>query len=211
MNKIFQIGFNKCATTAIHELFQNYTEPRLSSIHWDFGKLAYKMYNNYSYNLPLLSEYEKYDVFTDMECGYKESNRVGWLFGYKLFAELDNQYPNSKFIFNTRNYNQWIISRLNHKSGFMLIDNSVVKLNPKINYYESHMKFYKINSLNKLIDIWTKDWYDHYENVIKYFANKPNKLLIFNCETDSIDKIKKFIPELTITTDRFPVFNKTKV
>ena len=43
MIKIFQIGFNKCATVSLHKFFES---NGLKSIHWDKGRLAKTIYKN---------------------------------------------------------------------------------------------------------------------------------------------------------------------
>jgi carbonic anhydrase len=64
INKIFQIGFNKCGTVSLYHFFE---DNGLKPIHWDMGMLATTIKYNHNNNLPLLKGYEKYDVFTDME------------------------------------------------------------------------------------------------------------------------------------------------
>ena len=66
-NKIFQIGFNKCGTLSLWNLFNSYS--KLKSIHWDYGNLAQTIYNNIYSDIYLpLDSYEDYTYFGDMEC-----------------------------------------------------------------------------------------------------------------------------------------------
>lgn len=69
-SKIFIIGFNKTATRAFHNLFKN---SEIKSIHWDNGKLAEKIVNNDKEDLPLLTGYEEFIAFSDMECVTKNN------------------------------------------------------------------------------------------------------------------------------------------
>ena len=195
MNKIFQIGFNKCGTLSIHRLFLNYSEPKLPSVHWENGTLAYNMQQNLDKGLPILHGYDYIKVFTDMETYMTTNNIDSYLFMFKHYQIIDQQYPNSKFILNTRNINNWIISRLNHKSGWKIQDGKPTKLKESESYYKSHMKIYNINSLSKLITIWENEWYDHHNNVINYFRNRTNDLLVFDIELDHINKIKSFFSD----------------
>lgn len=211
MNRIFQIGLNKCGTLSIHRLFSDYTEQRLNSVHWENGTLAYNMQQNLNKGLPILTGYDHIEVFTDMETHIIKDGIDSYLFMFKYYQIIDQQYPNSKFILNTRNIYNWIISRLNHQSGWKIQDGKPIKLDRTEAYYKSHMRMYGVNSLSKLITIWEKEWHDHHNSVIDYFKNRQNDLLIFNIESDSIDKIKSFFPNIAFMSDSFPKYNETKV
>ena len=104
INKIFQIGFNKCGTVSVYHFFEN---NGLKPIHWDMGRLADTIKRNYESNLPILNGYEGYDCFTDME--NVNNNNYAHLTYYK---EFDIQYPNSKFILNLRPIDNWIKSNM---------------------------------------------------------------------------------------------------
>ena len=71
--KIFVIGFNKCATTTIHDLFQ---QNNLSSYH---QSIKYKKQN-------WTDVIDKYKCFSDI------------LFTIDIIKNLHTNYPNSLFI-----------------------------------------------------------------------------------------------------------------
>lgn len=208
--KIFQIGFNKCGTCSIHDLFDKYSIPKLKSIHWDYGKLAYSIHNNLIHNELLLKDYSDINLYSDMECAVKSENTYQLLYGFKYFYILDQQYPNSKFILNTRNTDNWINSRLNHYSGHYLINGKVYE-QEKIPFYKRHMIAYNIDSLESLIDRWKYQWNTHHKNVRSYFKDRPQDLLIFDIEQDSFDKIQNFFrnSNISFSTDKLPHSNKT--
>jgi hypothetical protein len=213
MNKIFQIGFNKCGTLSFHNLFEKHSKPKLKSIHWDFGKLAYVIQQNLSSNKKLLTGYEEYDVFTDMECcSIGDDNRIGWVFAFKWFYIIDQQYPNSKFILNTRHPDNWISSRLKHVFEDYIVDGYVKRFAEMQNYKKSHMSFYRIDNENILIEKWKDQWNTHIDNVIRYFKNRPNDLLVFDVEKDRFSKIEDFFfsQGLEFNTTSLPHDNKTK-
>ena len=106
--KIFQIGFNKCGTKTLHHYF---SRNGVRSVHWDYGRLAQRMFANLASGSKLLAGYEQFDVFTDME--YLNESGT-YLEAYKLYRHLADQYPHSVFILNTRNREAWIRSRLGH-------------------------------------------------------------------------------------------------
>lgn len=212
MNKIFQIGFNKCGTLSFHELFDLYSNLQQKAIHWDYGRVALSIRENLFNNKPLLNNYEQYTVFTDMECCYKKNDTCYWLFAYKWFYLLDKQYPNSKFILNTRNVENWIQSRINHYCGMMLINNEVSRLKPVESYINNQQKYYGTESLEELIQLWKDDWYEHHLDVISYFKNRPQDLLVYHIEKDPFSKIVDFFKPYGIifNTDGLPQANKTQ-
>ena len=116
--KIFQIGFNKCGTVSLWVLFKYYCKPSIPCIHWDDGKLALKIENNLHQDKPLLSGYDYYTFYSDMESVFYENSYPTIIEAYKYYQILDKQYPHSKFILNTRNVDNWILSRINFKSYF---------------------------------------------------------------------------------------------
>ena len=145
-NKIFIIGLNKQATRSIHTLF---TDNGYNALHWrphnELNKkcsgpdeiIKYNIEHNVS---PLLGKYEKYKVFSDIH--YLSIN----------FDMFDTAYPNSLFIFNFRNVNNWICSRLNHgrtKWGY-------------IKFWKTQHKK-EDYTFNQVINTWTTEYNNHYQ------------------------------------------------
>ena len=211
MNRIFQIGFNKCGTLSIHNLFNNHTEPALKSLHWENGTLAYNIQQNIDNGLMPLDGYESINVFTDMEAQISDSCKEYYVFIFKNYKFLDKKYPNSRFILNTRNINNWIISRLNHKNGLKIHNGRSVKIKNPEPYYISQFKMYNIDSMSKLISIWENEWHEHHLDVMNYFRDRSNDLLVFDIETDSFDKFRSFFYDIDFTCDSLPISNNTKV
>ena len=55
------------------------------------------------------------------------------------------------------------------------------------------------------------DWNDHISDVQSYFANKPGQLLLFNIDSDNMQKLIDFFPEFKLTNKELPHIGKTKV
>ena len=185
--KIFVIGFNKTGTSTLHYYFKNNNIP---SIHWgdNNGNLAKRMKKNFDNNKKLLEGVDEYQCYTDMEC------QKPFIYAHiEYFKLLHKQYPKSKFILNIRDVDNWIKSRLKHKSG---------------KYANYIMKKFKLNK-QELINKWKNDFKIHVNNVINFFKNKGN-LLIFNIENDKPDIINKFINEYNLNTDLYIHRNKSK-
>jgi len=192
-SKIFVIGFNKCGTTTIHNYFRSNSIP---SVHWCtngiFGNVSNIIHRNDKNKKKLLDGIDNYKVYSDMEY-VSLFGKISYA-NERYFKKLDEQYPNSKFIFNTRNIDNWIRSRNNHLNSLY---SRILMLKTGLS---------KIELNNK----WRQDYYKHFNNVVNYFSNKPNKLLIFNIEKDSPKKINIFLKDLKLDESKYIIKNKTK-
>jgi hypothetical protein len=186
MNKIFVIGFPKSGTTSIQE---SLTSAGISAIHWGVDNIfvGTSIQKYKSQNKLLLSEINTYQAFTQMETCIDE-HRCYWpqLVDVPL---LNQQYPNSKFIFNDRNIDNWLKSlyRWNISTGPIRRDGqSLIERIIKLN----------IPGLPRgkgKTDGELKDWYiQHKNNMIDFFKNKDN-FLLFNIEIDSGEILAEFL------------------
>lgn len=197
MMKIFQIGFNKCGTTSIHNLFKKHCSKKYSCIHWDSGNLAITIKNNViNKDQNILGRYEKFDVITDME--YVSGENI--VLAYQdYFSDLDKCYPESIFILNIRPIENWIRSRLEHETN-------------NVSYALRYQKYFRLKNLDEVVLNWIENYYRHINNVTKYFENKNESLIIFDIEKDSFDKFKTFFANKNIYFDIncLPKSNTTK-
>jgi hypothetical protein len=183
-NKIFQIGFNKCGTTSLHQMF---IDSGLKSIHWDGGNIAKKIHSNIKQNKAPLDGVDKYDCYTDIE--NIDTNSFPLIDYYEL---LDKAYPNSLFILNTRPLDNWIKSRLNHQSG---------------SYANTFKNVLGVKTDEELITIWREQWTEHHNKAIDYFKNSDN-FIIFDIETEG-DKLTEFLRSWSIPVTKFPHLYKS--
>jgi hypothetical protein len=132
-------------------------------------------------NKKLLEGIDNYEFYSDME--FISDFQI--IEAYKMYEKLDKQYPNSLFILNTRNKENWIKSRLQHSNGAS-------------NYITRYSKYYNLSN-NKIIEMWSNDWNIHIEKVRKYFINN-SKFLEFNIENDEPEKLFNFLKSNNIET-----------
>ena len=156
---IFIIGFNKCGTRSFHEFF---LKNGFKSIHWDEGNLATSIVNNCQKNIKVLNGYDKkYQVFSDMI--YLDHQIL--IEGNVFFREMDHDYPNSYFIYNTRDIDNWIDSRLAHNGK-------------EHSFLERYKSGYKINSVSEVIKEWKKTRLDFEKELYIYFYNRNNLAIV---------------------------------
>ena len=179
-SKIFQIGFKRCGTTFIQAFCQ---DMKYNSVHWDGGKLASVIRDNFENNRPLLQGYDVFDAFTAME--NVEHNIYAHVQYYK---ELDRQYPNSKFILNTGNVKTWIDKRLQMKD-----------------YVETCMKNLGVDNEETLIGIWFNQWMQHHDDVLHYFgeARIGKDLLVYNVDEQDPQTLFRFLSNKELIYKRF--------
>lgn len=180
--KIFIIGFNKTGTRTLHCFFK---DNGLPSIHWDNNYLVEHFQENLWKGLPLLGRKRVFNKKRNTNCFYKDgvvfSDMTDLRFNkdpkdyYKI---LDVQYPNSKFILNFRDVNDWVKSRMNHG-----------------NLAERQMKFHKCDSVENLQKIWIKMYYSHMKDCESYFQGRDTDFLKFNLYEDGPNEICEFLKD----------------
>ena len=102
--RIFLIGHNKCGTRSFVRLLRS---NGYKSIHFGNGRAARQIQANFTFSRPLLEGLDRFTGYADLEV-------CGEFYAYRLFPQLDLQYPGSTFVYNKRDVNAWITSRLNH-------------------------------------------------------------------------------------------------
>ena len=182
MYKIFVIGFNKTGTRSLYNYFK---DNKIPSIHWHKGKLARVMKK-------ILIKETTNERLRRISCFYRYGGLPRQNYAHvTFFKEMEQQYPDAKFILNIRDVENWIKSRNNHD-----------------NYTRDICKILKMTK-EELNEKWRNDYKEHIENVISYFSDKPNKLLVFDIEKDKIDKLNLF-SDLSLNSKFYKHHGKTK-
>lgn len=104
-----------------------------------------------------------------------------------LFRQLDEYFPGSKFILSVRNEETWIRSVVNHFNG-----------NPR----EMHRFIYGVPFPSGNEAIYLDRYRKHNQEVIAYFKNRPEDLLIIDLEKE--DAWTKLCPFLKMPVPSFP-------
>ena len=205
--KVFFIGFNKNATVSFHWLFENsgytsfhhvvsnkgngYLKPLLySRASWLFNNhkyikfrpltkenvnLAKRIKENFSDRLPILTGIDQADCYSDL-CYYRRDEEVIEAVDY--FEQFYEEYPNSYFVLQTRNINDWILSRMCHRGK-------------KESFPEVAMQALGLSE-EEVIEYWRNLRQEHYKKVFDFFKDKPN-FIVYDIDTDNIDKLIDFV------------------
>jgi hypothetical protein len=213
-NKIFQIGFSRCGTTSIHDFF---LQNGLKSTHCIVPNSKFSIRNhiiyNYKSNKRLLSGLEDYDCFTDF------MNLAFPIPIEKILNLINIQYPGSKFIYNLRNVEDWLMSlQTLYIEGSVGYNGKLRKFYGKqfkttseyINYrYGTFMNDRNLN-FEQLLQLWVKEWSNRLYTVRNYFKNNPSDIVFFDIDTEQ-DKFNSFMNSLlNLKIKNFPHSNKSK-
>lgn len=124
----------------------------------------------------ILSGYEHYDAYTDMEHATAED----FCYGFMYYREIFEQVEDSMFILNTRDKDNWIKSRLDHH---------IHETNES--YAACYQEFYGLDDVSAVIARWRNDWDAHHAAVQDLIP--PERLLVFNIEADSPLRLCEFV------------------
>ena len=180
-SKIFCIGYHKTGTTSLGSALK---------------KLGYRVCGCLNRYLKEVEESkfeeEIYTLVFDMVNQYDAFQDNPWPILYK---ELDEKYPNSKFIFTIRDSDSWIKSQVKN-----------------FGYFETQMRkwIYGIGCPKGNEKIYIKKYNDHHKDVVNYFKNRPDDLLILDLtKGDGWNKLCTFLKK-DIPNIPFPHANKTR-
>jgi len=149
MGKIFNIGLNKAGTKSLSLACQLLG---FNTVHYevpDGDRLRDIIDENKRCRRPLLHGLEEYDFFSDF-------------IGDRDYKELDEQYPDSRFILTFRDLESWLDSR-----------ERKVKANQKNPRYKYN--FLTVDRLG-----WAFKYKDYLSELDKYFKFRPEVFLIIN-------------------------------
>lgn len=191
--KLFIIGFNKTGTRSLHQLFE---KSGYKAIHWDNGDLAYKIQQNIDNMCNPIKGYEEFDVFSDMEGTYGRPVMEA----YRYFRAFYQAYPDALFLLNYRDVDDWLRSKSLH--GF------------RGHGYDIYLQYYKDNFTysndEDVINHWRLSYYQHLADVIDFFKDKSNSLVLFNLDRDSaLDLANRLKADFQLNPEHFKHVGKT--
>ncbi|QYA26029.1 hypothetical protein G3I01_11045 [Gramella sp. MT6] len=201
--KIFCIGKNKTGTTSLRQAFLEFG--LVVGYQRDAEKLL-KSYINNDFN-EIIKYCKTAQAFQDIPFSLPKTYKV-----------LDSEFPDAKFILTIRdNPDQWYSSAIRFytkKFGSGNIPTKTDLQNAEYVYkgwmWEENRETYDTSEndiYNK--ELMVKQYISYNAEVISYFSDRPDKLLIINVsEKNSYQKLAKF---LNVQTDKvnFPWKNKT--
>ena len=183
-HKVFCIGFNRTGSTSMGEAFKILGY----NVKGEIKKQEEWMNNKHIDSIKnyILKISENYNAF------FHEP----W---NQFYKDLDTTYPDSKFILTIRDEQSWL------KSFYSYFKNS-----GNDSWTPFLLGNYDVNDIKSIDDdeYFLSKFREHNQNIIDYFKDQPNKLLIFNVFNDDCwDKLCSFLG-CNIPNKSFPHTNK---
>ena len=200
--KIFIIGFNKCGTRSFTELFER---SGIGCVHWDDNLLAGYILKDIkeSGTIRLEKYYPESNAFTDIIYIQKSCDDGNVLIVeiFEIIDDIMRSYPDAYYIINTRNVEDWLISRINHQRGNFANIYKQFLFNKHNIEYTDYM----------LTEYWRYIWYKHHYKLLHKLNNDSSiKYLFYDIEKSSITDLVKFLePDYQLKGQSFPKKGKT--
>jgi len=163
--RIFGIGMHKTGTTSLHHALQLLG---FDSAHWKSVAWAKKIWEEVKAN-GKSSTLEKNYALSDLPIPM-------------LYRELDQAYPGSKFILTLRPEQDWLRSVENHWSSSNSFKDTWKKEQGFARFI--HRKLYGQEDFNETV--FLERYRRHNAEVLEYFKDRPNDLLIMNLAPDPV-------------------------
>ena len=184
--KVFGLGLSKTGTTSLAAALNTLG---IKTIWYPHDEKTLAELRSGVYRLSILEEYD----------GAVDTPIVPY------YAQLDNVYPNSKFILTIREKNSWLRSAENHWKGATTGRN--IRLDSFREFIRSAV--YGTVVFNPDRFSWVYD--THERNVRQYFEDRPNDLLILDiCGGEGWEKLCGFLDLETTPHIPFPHMRKSK-
>ncbi len=171
MSKIFGIGLSRTGTKGLSVALTNLG---IKTIHYPEAQDTLKLLSNGMFRLPVLEDYE---AMTDVQ-------------SVPFFPQLDEEYPNSKFILTVRDIDSWLESTKRHFRGVEREDRVAVS----IRYSEAHwMRSAVYGTLKWDRSVFRQRYYTHHAAVMDYFKGRDDLLVMDICAGDGWEKLCPFL------------------
>jgi hypothetical protein len=165
--KIFFIGFNKCATSAI---FHFLARQGIKSFHCQHGNenLALEIERRLEDPAALKRYLMRWTAFSDLTFSSDEL----MVEGNRHFPLLHRLFPNAYFVLNDRDPHKWVASRMAHRRG----------------RFARRSASFRGCALDDLPQIWMGERENHNRAVLAHFAQYP-RFLHFRVDSGDVSKL----------------------
>lgn len=177
--RVVAIGFNKCGTRSLAQLFRAAGH---RVIHhkirdrWPIPRRIGKvMRDNLEAGRPVFHSAEDYTFYCDL---IYNDGRSTWD-GARAFREILRDYPDTILLLNLRDREDWIASRLKHGHG---------------EFARREMAARGLSDIESLKDQWRAEWDSHIAEVRAFMADKPDNYIEFDLDRDSARDLAARLP-----------------
>jgi len=177
--RVVQIGFNKCGTRSLQQLFEGAGHPVVQhKIRKPFRrsrKAAYVMQQNIEAGRKIFAGMEEYIYYGGL---IHQTENVSFE-GIRHFRKILHDYPGTILILNLRDREDWIRSRLKHGQGELV---------------QRVMRQRGVATPEEVAEQWRQEWDKHVADVRGYMADFPDQMIELNLDTDDVKSLIDRLP-----------------
>ena len=172
--RVVQIGFHKCGTRSLEQLFRGAGHPvvkyklrrplrrgrnagLLMRQNLEAGRKIFAGMEDHVFYADLIYQTES-DAFQPIRC----------------FREIMRDYPDTILLLNVRDREDWIRSRLKHGHG---------------EFAQRVMRQRGIDTTEALAELWRQEWDTHLGEVRAFMADRPAQLVEFDIDNGSVEAL----------------------
>lgn len=193
--RVVAIGFNKCATRSLTELFRRAGH---SVVHHKVRKpwarsqsIGRIMKENLAAGRKVFHGADEYTFYSDLIY----STPMATFEGASKFREILRDYPDTFLILNLRDREQWINSRLTHGHG---------------EFAKRELQARTLENLEELTEQWRSEWDDHITAVREFMVGHSAQYIEFNLDIDRAEKLTAALPSYNLDPQDFFDVGRTR-
>ncbi len=172
--RVVQIGFHKCGTRSLEQLFRGAGHPvvkyKLRRPLRRSRNAGLLMRQNLEAGRKIFAGMEDHIFYADLI--YQTENDA--FEPIRCFKEIMRDYPDTVLLLNVRDREDWIRSRLKHGHG---------------EFAQRVMRQRGIDSKDVLADLWRQEWDTHLAEVRAFMADRPEQLVEFDIDNGSVEAL----------------------
>jgi len=193
--RVVQIGFHKCGTRSLEQLFRGaghrVVKFKLRRPFRRSRNAALLIRENLAEGRKAFAGFEDFTFYADLI--YQSDDDAFEPIRY--FREIMRDYPDTILLLNVRRREDWIRSRFNHGHGEFL---------------RRFMRQRGIDSPEEIVAGWREEWDSHLANVRAFMADRPEQLVEFDLDNDSVQVLIKRLPEYRLRTEDWRDIGRTR-
>lgn len=193
--RVVSVGFNKCATRSLAEMFRRAGH---RVIHhkvrdrWPVPRrVGAVMRDNLAAGRKVFDSIEEYTFYCDLMV----NDGTTTYDGASAFREILRDYPGTILLLNLRDREAWIASRLRHGHG---------------EFAKREMAASGAASEDDLAEIWRNAWDSHVSAVRSYMADYPAQFIEFNLDRDTAEGLAAQLPRYGLNPADFDDIGRTR-
>lgn len=193
--RVVQIGFHKCGTRSLEQLFRGaghrVVKFKLRRPFRRSRNAALLIRENLAAGRKAFAGFEDFIFYADLI--YQSDHDA--FEPIRHFREIMRDYPDTILLLNVRRREDWIRSRFNHGHGEFL---------------RRVMRQRGTDSAEEIVAAWREEWDNHLANVRAFMADRPGQLVEFDLDNDPVQVLVERLPEYCLRAEDWQDIGRTR-